>query len=437
LRHARRLNHGSRYVVRNEWEIVVGDSAPIDEQLRSLAIDLIRSHRWSELSGMQPELQRDDEYWTSIWGPACAVAAFHENRSNARELLDSVIDAGFHDLAPVAELFAASFAGEPDWPDLQARIEANKPSPPIEVTAWPCAAPTLPLSLGRLDSDGEAALSRRLPPPSESARATALTTLAWVTSRWRHTSTSHAPAADANAILDLVRAGQRFACREYTIVLTQALNAIGIPARHLSLFRDDYYAGMGTGHAVTEAWLDDLGRWVVLDGQNGATWRDSADNILGVVELQERLAGDERPDFVGSGPNFEPDSAAEWMAYFRHCSAGGAAWRFDSFVPFTEGRAILEARPLLMEAGSAHPDLAEISTSIVDREGRPAVLFGTGHPHAVGFSVAGIAGGSRDVALDEPVPLGGFVGEHEWRVATRTRYGTLPPSVFAYTSRVN
>jgi hypothetical protein len=415
----------------------VGDSGPIDEQVRARAIDLVRAHRWSELSGMQPQLRRDSEYWTSIWGPACAVAAYHEDRTAARELLDSVIDEGFHDLAPLADLFAESFASEPDWPALRARIEANKPPPPIEVRVWPCAAPTLPLGLGRLDFDGEAVLASRLPPPSESARETALATLAWVTRRWRHTSTNHAPAPDANAILDLVKAGQRFACREYTIVLTQALNAIGIPARHLSLFREDYYAGMGTGHAVTEAWLDDLGRWVVLDGQNGATWRDAEDNLLGVVELQERLAGDQRPAFVGSGPNFDAASAAEWMNYFAFCSAGGTAWRSGTFVPFTEGRAVLEARPLLTTAPSAHPDLAQISTSIVDCEGCPAVLFGSAHPHALGFSVTGVVGGSRDVALDEPVMLDGPAGEHEWRVATRTRYGTLAPAAFAYTSRVN
>jgi hypothetical protein len=269
----------------------VGEPSPVDEELRSLAIDRVRAHRWAKLLDLQLQLERDTEYWTSIWGPACAVAAYHEGRAGARELLDSVIDAGFHDLIPLADLFADSFATEPDWPELRARMEANKPPPPIEVTAWPCAASISSLGLDRLDANGEAVLSSRLPPPGESAQQTALATLAWVTSRWRHSSANHVPARDANAVLDLVRAGERFACREYTIVLTQALNAIGIPARHLALFRDEYHTGMGTGHAVTEAWLDGLGRWVVLDGQNGATWRDTEDNLLGVVELQQMLSG--------------------------------------------------------------------------------------------------------------------------------------------------
>jgi hypothetical protein len=414
----------------------VGEPIPVDEELRSLAIDQVREHEWAKLLDLQPRLERDTEYWSSIWGPACAVAAYHEGRPGARELLDSVIDAGFHDLDPFADLFADSFATEPDWPELRARMEANKPPPPVEVTDWPCAAPIGSLGLDRLDANGEAELSQRLPPPAETARRTALATLAWVTGRWRHSSANHAPAPDANAVLDLAQAGHRFACREYTIVLTQSLNAIGIPARHLALFRDDYHTGMGTGHAVTEAWVDDLGRWVVLDGQNGATWRDPDDELLGVIELQQMLTdGSRRPAFVGSGPNFDPSSAEEWITYFRYCSAGGAAWRPDSFVPVTEGRAVLEARPLLRSAASAHPDLAEISTSIVDHEGRPAVLFGTWHPYAVGFSVSDGAGDPLEIALDEPVPLDGDPGDHSWRVATRTHYGLLRPSRLDYTRR--
>jgi hypothetical protein len=95
----------------------------------------------------------------------------------------------------------------------------------------------------------------------------------------------------------------------------------------------------------------------------------------------------------------------------------------------------LEARPLLKDAASAHPDLTEISTSIVDREGRAAVLFGTGHPHALGFSVTDDAGAGRSIGLQEPLPLDDDPGEHTWTVATRTRYGTLRPSELAYTLR--
>lgn len=376
-----------------------------------------------------------------MWGPACAVAAFHEGRAGARELMDSLVDAGFHDVDIHAELFADSFATEPDWPDLKARMLANLPLPPVELTEWPCAAPVRALGLDRLDADAERVLAGRLPPlestapTASTAQEAALAMLAWVTGLWRHSGANHVPGRDANLVLDRVQAGERFACREYTIVLTQALNAIGIPARHLALLRESYHAGMGTAHAVTEAWLDDLGRWVVLDGQNGATWRDADGALLGVVEVQQAVQDGQTPTFVGSGPNFDPSTAESWSAYFRHWSTGGVAWRPDSFVPLMEGSTVVEARPLLKEAASAHPDLAEISTSVVDVDGVPAVLFGTEHPYAEGFRVEAGSGSVRDLALDEPLALVGEPGSHTWQVATRTRYGTLRPSRFSYVRR--
>lgn len=163
--------------------------------------------------------------------------------------------------------------------------------------------------------------------------------------------------------------------------------------------------------------------------------RDPDGTLLGAVELQEMQARGEQPAFVGSGPNFEPNSAQEWLAYFRYCSAGGATWREGSFVPVMEGRAVVEARPLLANAASAYPDLAEISTSIGDHDRVPAVLFGTEHPFAVGYCLTDATGDSRTVALDEPVPLTGHPGEHTWQVATRTPYGTLRPSQFRFTIR--
>jgi hypothetical protein len=382
---------------------------------------------------LRAELEGDIEYWISVWGPVCAVAAYHEGRADAWDLLASLVDAGFHDLDPVADLFVDSFATEPDWPGLLARMEANRPPPPIEITEWPCAALTGYLGLDRLGADGEARLADRLPPPVETAQATALATLAWVTSRWRHSGTHHAPGRDANIVLDLIAQGQRFACREYTIVLTQALNALHIPARPLGLYREGYHSGMGTGHAVTEAWLDDLGRWVVLDGQNGATWRDASGNLLGVGELQQMLTRNGHPAFVGSGPNFEAETAEAWMTYFRYCSAGGAAWRPDSFVPFEEGRTVVEARPLLKDPAAAYPDLAAISTSIVDHEGIPAAVFGTYHPFATGFLVVDDASLNQVLALDEPLPLDGEPSAYTRTVAVQTDYATLRASTLGYT----
>jgi len=212
--------------------------------LRTLAIDHIRAERWADLVALEPDLRADGEFWSSIWGPACAVARWHCGRANARDLLEECIAAGFYE-PDLGTMFERSFGTEPDWPELHARIAASVPPPPVELIRWPCARPVLPLGLARLDETGAARLRARLPEPQASALATAEMLLGWVTSRWRHTSSTHDYSQDANVVLDRVEGGERFACREYTIVLTQALNAVQIPARRITMLRPDYHAGGG------------------------------------------------------------------------------------------------------------------------------------------------------------------------------------------------
>ena len=49
-----------------------------------------------------------------------------------------------------------------------------------------------------------------------------------MTRRWRHSGATHDYSQDANVVLDRVERGERFGCREYSIVLAQALNAVQI-----------------------------------------------------------------------------------------------------------------------------------------------------------------------------------------------------------------
>lgn len=69
--------------------------------------------------------------------------------------------------------------------------------------------------------------------------------LAWVTHRWQHAN-AHMDVDDAVACLQRVEAGTRFACVEYSLVLSQALNALGIPARRLWFAADRLPRGLGT-----------------------------------------------------------------------------------------------------------------------------------------------------------------------------------------------
>ena len=401
-------------------------------RLRTLATDHIRSGRWADLVALEPALRADAEYWSSWWAAACAIGRWHEGRADARDLLEECIAAGFHDMEPFGRLFEDSFGTEPDWPALRARIEASAPLPPVALVRWPCSRLILPLGLSRLDAAGAARLAARLPQPQASALATAEMLLGWVTDRWRHSGGSHDTSNDANVVLDRVEQGERFACVEYTVVLTQALNALQVPARPISLFRLDYFAGLGTGHVVTEAWIDELGKWVVLDGQNGAVWRDAAGTPLGVLELQQRYLIGDQPEFSGRGQNFDPDDATAWFRYFYAASVTGVlAWSPGPYVPVMEGAAVIASQRLTESLAGVAPDLAEISTGVADHEG-PALAFQADHPYATGFRVTDASGQVTVLDPGQPFRLAGDEGAHELTVAATTRYGTLTPQPLEY-----
>jgi hypothetical protein len=403
-------------------------------RLRTLAVDHMRAERWADLVALEPDLRADGEFWSSLWGPACAIARWHCGRADARDLLEECIAAGIYE-PDFGTGFEESFGQEPDWPELHARIAASVPPPPVELIRWPCARRIPPLGLSRLDEAGAARLRARLPEPQVSALATAEMLLGWVTRRWRHSGATHDYSQDANVVLDRVEGGERFACREYTITLTQALNAVEIPARRISLFRRDYHTGIGGAHAVTEAWIDDLGKWALLDGQNGAVWRDSDGIPLGVQELQRRYLDGDQPEFSGSGPNFDAASAAAWFGYFYTVSVTDAlAWSAGPYVPIMERTTVIESERLADSADAIAPDLAAIGTGVTDHQG-PALVFTADHPYATGFQVTDAGGGATAARLAEPFPLAREAGEYRATVAVTTRYGALTPQPLHYVVR--
>jgi hypothetical protein len=404
-------------------------------RLRTQATDLLRAGDWAGVWALREELRQDTDYWIQIWGPSCAVAAGLTAQPGAWELLEECVSDGFYQLTDVGtEHFDEAFGAHRGWPDLRARIEANLPPPPVELLRWPRAPLGEPL-LSRLDDEGEKRLAGRVPERQPGAWATARELLTWVANRWRHIGTNHEPAVDANAVLDRVERGERFACREYTVVLTQALNALQIPARRISLFRVGYHAGVGGGHAVTEAWIDDLGRWVLLDGQNGAIWRDSTGTPLGLLELQRRYRAGAQPEFDGTGHNFVADDAAAWFTFFHTASvAGQLAWSDGAYVPIMEGLTVISSERLVASGDEGAPDLAMVSTGVTDDNG-PALTFGSSHPYATGFEVVAADGRVTSLAARQPFQLASSAGEYRLAVATRTPYGTLAPQALEYLVR--
>jgi hypothetical protein len=170
-----------------------------------------------------------------------------------------------------------------------------------------------------------------------------LAMLAWVHNRWAHDGWTHASKPDGLTVLREAAEGKRFACVEYSRALAHALIAVGFPARAVGLSREGVSYGMGKGHVVTEVWNDELGKWILLDGQNNVVWRHGdgdvpldAEEVRGLYRRRSA-----RKLHMNVGPSSwrqEPPQPREWLRYFYHlryayentlfdASQGGAATR--------------------------------------------------------------------------------------------------------------
>ena len=157
---------------------------------------------------------------------------------------------------------------------------------------------------------------------------------AWVHNRFRHHGSNEPSKPDARTILTEAAEGHRFRCVEYSIVLAEVLQAMGFPARVLSLRRAGPSHGTGKGHVVTEVWNNELGKWLVIDGQNNGTWR-LADRVLDADEIRALLpdkAKELRFQLGASswragqkGVLDDPKQRADWVRYFRHL-----VYRYDN-----------------------------------------------------------------------------------------------------------
>ncbi|MGZ3787396.1 MAG: hypothetical protein ACXVLQ_02670 [Bacteriovorax sp.] len=124
----------------------------------------------------------------------------------------------------------------------------------------------------------------------------ALNTLSWVTSQWDHDGMNEPPKnAGALEILELVyNKKEKFRCVEYGAVLSGVLQAYGFITRKVALRSNDVaYGGFGQGHVAMEIWINELGKWVFLDGQFGAYITLSDNSVpLNYFEIfSEKLAG--------------------------------------------------------------------------------------------------------------------------------------------------
>jgi hypothetical protein len=112
----------------------------------------------------------------------------------------------------------------------------------------------------------------------------------WVSKLWSHNGNNQPEKRDPIFIIEQAKTGKQFRCVEYSIVVTGCLNAIGIHSRVLGLKRADVEkAQSGAGHVVSEAYIPELNKWVMIDGQwNAIPFIESVP--LNAVELQQAIS---------------------------------------------------------------------------------------------------------------------------------------------------
>ncbi len=122
----------------------------------------------------------------------------------------------------------------------------------------------------------------------------ALSILNWTHQQWEHNGSNEPSKPDALTILNETKQGKKFRCVEYGLVVTDALQAIGLHARMLGLkTRDVETCKAAAGHVLAEVWLKEFNKWAILDGQF---------NILPVLEGKPLNAVEFQSAIVQSKP---------------------------------------------------------------------------------------------------------------------------------------
>ncbi|MCX2450009.1 transglutaminase-like domain-containing protein [Pedobacter sp. PLR] len=117
-----------------------------------------------------------------------------------------------------------------------------------------------------------------------------LSIMNWTHHQWKHDGSNAPKGSDGISILNEAKAGGRFPCFAYAIVLRDQLIAHGLPARVLYLKTKDAEVRKGSpGHVATEVYLKDRGKWVFIDGQFNVMPMLNG-KPLNAVEFQEALS---------------------------------------------------------------------------------------------------------------------------------------------------
>ncbi len=130
----------------------------------------------------------------------------------------------------------------------------------------------------------------------------------WTSQQWQHDSSHMASKSDPLTILREAKAGGRFICQNYAVVLAGVTRAYGFYPRLLGLLPKDVET-RSEAHSVVEVWLPKFQKWVIADAQYGIV-PEIAGVPLNALELQKAIA-----DEAGIECRGNSDACSEWKAF--------------------------------------------------------------------------------------------------------------------------
>jgi len=105
---------------------------------------------------------------------------------------------------------------------------------------------------------------------------TARNVMHWARNQFEHSPLETYPPQNALAMLREIRAGRATGfCAQYCYLTVQALQALGCPARYVSI----------QGHEVCEVWLSSRQKWILLDPDHDAFFTDPKGQLLCALDI--------------------------------------------------------------------------------------------------------------------------------------------------------
>jgi Transglutaminase-like superfamily len=143
---------------------------------------------------------------------------------------------------------------------------------------------------------------------------------------WRFSPEKDSGDVDPGILLEQQHSLTPGACRRFGYILAGALVSAGIPARLVSLqatFSD------GLGHIMVEAWVDELGKWILVDPTNDTMFLVDG-HYASLLELRKALLSGElqRISFERNGSSLEPTPK---LQYFSEISRHAFVFRNECY----------------------------------------------------------------------------------------------------------